>query len=876
MKLKNKILNWIDFKIEVKNQVFTKELLNNNLNKFWSEIVETKLSENQHIWLLYRIKWSNGDYVTIGKLQRLNKEDKTYISNFILNEIEDKSEYYKSSNMLAMIFSYNIKKGRAKEKIVLENTNLQYQDYQHHKLPITMDPLKYGKLIKQNNNEYWVQINKTNTAIIILDNNQNKVEIFRSGDLTYKYIDEKVNNNTFIRMLDNKKFTFKDNKLILFTLNKKVDFIEQLKKADNLQNKFITMDIETFIKNNDHVPYCISWFDGVNTSSYYLTDFKDSDTMIIACIKELIIRKYDNYKIYIHNLAGFDGNFLLKILANLGTIKPIIHDNKIISVTFKMNGYIITFKDSLQMLNASLRDLGESFRVVTQKSIFPYTFVNENKFKYNAWVPDFKYFDVSKTEYLDYCNEFKGKSWNLENETVRYCVNDCISLHEILVKFNELIFERFEINIHKFPTLSSLAFAIFRTHYLNKNTIPQLSGAIARDIRQSYTGGAVDMFIPENPDNTKVFAYDVNALYPFSMDERMMPMGNPVFFNGDIRAIDPNAFGFFYCKITTPTDLEHPIIQTHVKSDGITRTIAPLGEWYDTLFSPEIDNAINFGYKFEILRGYTFNSKILFKEYVDTLYKLRSEYPRSNPLNYIAKLLMNSLYGRFGMIDRFPDITIFDDKKTFSEFMKDPNQEVLNTTSLGEKLMVQHRSEDKDQKTELYGNLETHNTNVAVASAITAYARIHMSQFKNNPDYILYYTDTDSAYFDKVLPDNLVNSKILGKMKLENILDKVIFLAPKMYYLVTETNNHIYKVKGLTHKVKLTLRDFEKLLFKDSFLKKEQSKWRRNLSEGKISILNEVYTLQVTTNKRKLIYENGKLIGTKPYIINTNKEIINK
>jgi hypothetical protein len=56
--------------------------------------------------------------------------------------------------MLAMIFSYNIKKGRAKEKIVLENTNLQYQDYQHHKLPITMDPLKYGKLIKQNNNEY--------------------------------------------------------------------------------------------------------------------------------------------------------------------------------------------------------------------------------------------------------------------------------------------------------------------------------------------------------------------------------------------------------------------------------------------------------------------------------------------------------------------------------------------------------------------------------------------------------------------------------------------------------------------------------------------------------------------------------------------------
>jgi len=38
-----------------------------------------------------------------------------------------------------------------------------------------------------------------------------------------------------------------------------------------------------------------------------------------------------------------------------------------------------------------------------------------------------------------------------------------------------------------------------------------------------------------------------------------------------------------------------------------------------------------------------------------------------------------------------------------------------------------------------------------------------------------------------------------------------------------------------------------------------------------------MYTLQVTENKRKLIYnESGKLIRTTPYIINENKEIINK
>jgi hypothetical protein len=33
---------------------------------------------------------------------------------------------------------------------------------------------------------------------------------------------------------------------------------------------------------------------------------------------------------------------------------------------------------------------------------------------------------------------------------------------------------------------------------MEANTIPQLSGKIANDIRQGYTGGAVDMYIPSN------------------------------------------------------------------------------------------------------------------------------------------------------------------------------------------------------------------------------------------------------------------------------------------------------------------------------------------------------------------------------------------
>jgi len=140
-----------------------------------------------------------------------------------------------------------------------------------------------------------------------------------------------------------------------------------------------------------------------------------------------------------------------------------------------------------------------------------------------------------------------------------------------------MIFELFKISIHKYPTLSAIAFAIFRTHFLKKDEIPQLSGQIDKDIRAGYTGGAVDMYIPENPEGTKMHVYDVNSLYPFTMDEFDMPIGKPILFYGDIRKVDPNAFGFFYCKIIAPDNLEHPILQTHVKINKGTRTIAPLG-----------------------------------------------------------------------------------------------------------------------------------------------------------------------------------------------------------------------------------------------------------------------------------------------------------
>jgi hypothetical protein len=63
------------------------------------------------------------------------------------------------------------------------------------------------------------------------------------------------------------------------------------------------------------------------------------------------------------------------------------------------------------------------------------------------------------------------------------------------------------------------------------------------------------------------------------------------------------------------------------------------------IFSESMNNCIKLGYKFEILWGYTFDQGIIFNYYINDLYSLRLEYEKSHPMNFIAKLLINSLYG---------------------------------------------------------------------------------------------------------------------------------------------------------------------------------------------------------------------------------------
>ena len=99
---------------------------------------------------------------------------------------------------------------------------LKFQNYKHYKLPITLNPMEYGKLIFKIDNIFIKQITSFTIALIFQYDEFNEVKFFKKGDLRFIYKDHKIDESTFIRSIENKKFTFKNSELILIDSQKSI------------------------------------------------------------------------------------------------------------------------------------------------------------------------------------------------------------------------------------------------------------------------------------------------------------------------------------------------------------------------------------------------------------------------------------------------------------------------------------------------------------------------------------------------------------------------------------------------------------------------------------------------------------------------------
>lgn len=186
--------------------------------------------------------------------------------------------------------------------------------------------------------------------------------------------------------------------------------------------------------------------------------------------------------------------------------------------------------------------------------------------------------------------------------------------------------------------------------------------------------------------------------------------------------------------------------------------------------------AVKYGYEIEILKVHHFSRiQDLFKEYVSDFYELKKKATaeKNNTTTKIAKLHLNSLYGIFGrslnvLSTKVPESP----EKEIDIVSKYPVKSIINVNE-HTNIFLTYSNVDfnliKETNSELNINLllqpmQIVKSNVALASAITAYARIEMMKYKTIPGLKVLYTDTDSIFTNMELPSNMVGDD-LGQMK---------------------------------------------------------------------------------------------------------------
>ena len=192
------------------------------------------------------------------------------------------------------------------------------------------------------------------------------------------------------------------------------------------------------------------------------------------------------------------------------------------------------------------------------------------------------------------------------------------------------------------------------------------------------------------------------------------------------------------------------------------------------------------------------------------MYSLRQQYPKDDPLYLIAKLLMNSLYGKFGMKDITSKLKILSLKEAnkiiknynYSVFAELENDKVLvkYSSRISEKLRKLFKENDAEVNKNFFnsslGKKRGVPSSIQIACAISGYARVSMYKYKNMKDNQCIYTDTDSVVLEKPLNDNLIGKEI-GQMKLENTIQHGFFIRKKLYAYLNEKGILIKKSSGI-------------------------------------------------------------------------------
>lgn len=408
----------------------------------------------------------------------------------------------------------------------------------------------------------------------------------------------------------------------------------------------------------------------------------------------------------------------------------------------------VTFYDSLKIIPFSVDQIAKSFNL-----------------------------PISKLK-IDYKKE-RPKGHRLSLDERKYITNDVL----IVAKALKVLFDE---DLQKM-TQGSNALNDFK-QILTKSKFlhyfPPLDYEVDKDLRKAYKGGFTYLNpIYKEKDVGKGSVLDVNSLYPSVMYEKLLPFGEPVFFNGEYK--NDKVYSLYIQMITCSFKLKKNKIPTiQIKNN---KTFFRANEYLESsqneivcLVLTNVDLKLFLEhydvYDLEYICGWKFKGiSGIFKEYIDKWITRKNEatITGNKGQRTLAKLMLNALYGKFATsLDVQSKIPV-----------------------LGEDEIIHYSLSEKDTKEGIY---------LPMGAFITAYARektIRTSQAikdysieKYGKDMYI-YSDTDSIH--SLLPiEELkkfcdIDPVRLGSWKHEGDFIKARFVRQKCYLEEIENEIHI-------------------------------------------------------------------------------------
>lgn len=483
----------------------------------------------------------------------------------------------------------------------------------------------------------------------------------------------------------------------------------------------------------------------------------------------------DDFIIFFHNLK-FDGSFLLNFFLSQNIeCSYFINDMGVwYSITLEFPDFKLTFRDSLKILNFSISTMAGLFKMPIAKG---------------------------ETPLLD------SKPEEVKEDWIEYIKTDVgILARGIYAMYFEEGFTKF--------TSASEALTEFKRIFRKsgrsfRDFFPILNEDIDRFCRNAYRGG----WTFANPKyqglthEKLIDIYDINSMYPATMLQSALPIGEPKRYKGKPKTIHEDKYYIYHIKAEFELKRGYlPTIQVKRKLDALkigVRTSDYVKSSNDEaidlyltnfdleLFLKHYDSTILYldTLEFETEKG-------LFDDYIST-YRFKKENAKTPAEKQKAKIMLNSLYGKFGAkIVSTKKIAYLDDEEIL-RFKNDEDEEVQPVY-------------------------------VPVALFTTSIARhFIISNAQANYDNFL-YADTDSLHL--IHSDNLVldiDPNEFGKWAHEGRAKKGKYLRSKLYLeeIINEDGTSFLDVKGagMTDEIKKKV-TFENFVIGATFEGKRASK----------------------------------------------------